>query len=99
MNITNEITDTREIESIDISLKHIPFFSIESNLSINALYKILIKNPFLINMINEKKETFLSYAIKRNNNPIIDLLLTSPLLLGKSGTSLKIIFLDIILLL
>ena len=80
MNITNEITDTREIESIDISLKHIPFFSIESNSSINALYKILIKNPFLINMINEKKETFLSYAIKRNNNPIIDLLLTSPLL-------------------
>ena len=80
MNLTNENTDTREIESIDISLKHIPFLSIESNLSINALYKILIKNPTLINMINEKKETFLSYAIKRNNNQIIDLLLTSPIL-------------------
>ena len=80
MNITNEINDTKENESIDISLKRIPFLSIESKLSINSLYKLLIKNPLLINMINENKETFLSYAIKRNNNPIIDLLLTSPLL-------------------
>jgi ankyrin repeat protein len=31
-------------------------------------------------MTDEKKETFLSYAIKRNNNPIINLILTSPLL-------------------
>jgi len=80
MNTTNEITNIKEIQSIDISLKQIPFLSIESNLSVNALYKILIKNPDLINMINEKQETFLSYAIKRNNNPIIDLILTSPLL-------------------
>jgi len=58
MNTTNEITNIKEIQSIDISLKQIPFLSIESNLSVNALYKILIKNPDLINMINENKKHF-----------------------------------------
>ena len=79
MSMNNSITNNT-IQSLDISLKQIPFLSINSNLSVNALYKILIKNPRLVNMIDEKKETFLSYAIKRNNNPIIDLILTSPLL-------------------
>ena len=79
MSINNSNTNN-SIQSLDISLKKIPFLSINSNLSVNALYKILIKNPRLVNMIDEKKETFLSYAIKRNNNPIIDLILTSPLL-------------------
>ena len=62
------------------SLSHKPFLSIDSELSVLDLYKILKKNPYLINIEDEKNETFLSYAIKRNNNPIINLLLTSPLL-------------------
>lgn len=80
MNMIDTNNDTEAIQSLDISLKQIPFLSIASNLSVNALYKILIKNPDLINMTDEKKETFLSYAIKRNNNPIIDFIIASPLL-------------------
>lgn len=57
-----------------------PFLSIDSELSVHDLYKILIKNPYLVNTEDEKNETFLSYAIKRNNNIIINLILTSPLL-------------------
>ena len=62
------------------SVNQKPFLSIDSELSVLDLYKILKKNPYLINIEDEKNETFLSYAIKRNNNPIINLLLTSPLL-------------------
>ena len=76
----NNSSINNTIQSIDISLKQVGFISIDSNLSLNALYKILIKNPRLVNMTDEKKETFLSYAIKRNNNPIINLILTSPIL-------------------
>lgn len=72
--------ENEEIQSLDISLKQIPFLSISSNFSVNALYKILIKNPDLINMIDEKKETFLSYAIKRSNTPVINFIIASPLL-------------------
>lgn len=57
-----------------------PFLSIDSDFSVLELYKILIKNPYLVNTEDEKNETFLSYAIKRNNNPIINLILTSPIL-------------------
>ena len=78
--MTNSNNDSEENQSLDISLKDHPFLSVESNLSVNALYNILIKNPILVNMTDEKKETFLTYALKRNNNPIIDLILTSPLL-------------------
>ena len=56
------------------------FLSIDSELSTLELYKILTKNPYLVNIEDEKNETFLSYAIKRNNNPVINLILTSPLL-------------------
>ena len=76
----NNSSINNTIQSLDISLKQVGFISIDSNLSLNALYKILIKNPRLVNMTDEKKETFLSYAIKRNNNPIINLILTSPIL-------------------
>ena len=76
----NNSSINNTIQSLDISLKQVAFISIDSNLSLNALYKILIKNPRLVNMTDEKKETFLSYAIKRNNNPIINLILTSPML-------------------
>ena len=76
----NNSSINNTIQSLDISLKQVAFISIDSNLSVSALYKILEKNPRLVNMTDEKKETFLSYAIKRNNNPIINLILTSPLL-------------------
>ena len=77
---TSSFDENEEIHSLDISLKQIPFLSIESKLSVNALYKMLLKNPKLINMTDEKKETFLSYAIKRNNEQIIDFIMKSPLL-------------------
>ena len=62
------------------SLNHKLFLSIDSELSALDLYKILKKNPYLVNLEDERNETFLSYAIKRNNNSIINLILTSPLL-------------------
>ena len=76
----NNSSINNTIQSLDISLKQVGFISIDSNLSVSALYKILIKNPRLVNMTDEKKETFLSHAIKRNNNAIINLILTSPML-------------------
>ena len=76
----NNSSINNTIQSLDISLKQVAFISIDSNLSVSALYKILIKNPRLVNMTDEKKETFLSYAIKRNNNSIVNLILTSPML-------------------
>ena len=57
-----------------------PFFSISSDFTLEELYNILTKNPYLINTEDEDNETFLSYAIKRNNIDIINLLLTSPIL-------------------
>ena len=54
--------------------------SISSEFTEEELYNILSKNPYLINTEDEKSETFLSYAIKRNNINIINLLLTSPIL-------------------
>ena len=40
-----------------------PFLSIDSEFSVYELYKILLKNPYLVNTEDEKNETFLSYAI------------------------------------
>ena len=57
-----------------------PFFSISSDFTIQELSNILSKNPYLINTQDENNETFLSYAIKRNNTGIINLILDSPLL-------------------
>ena len=56
------------------------FLIISSNYSVGVLYKLLKSNQKIINNKDENNETFLSYAIKRKNIPIIDLLLTSPLL-------------------
>ena len=57
-----------------------PLLSISSDFTLEELYNILSKNPYLINTEDENNETFLSYAIKRNNKDIINLLLTSPIL-------------------
>ena len=45
---------------LSYSLNHKPFLSIDSELSVLDLYKILRKNPYLINIEDEKNETFLS---------------------------------------
>ena len=56
------------------------FIIISSNYSVKFLYKLLKNNQRIINNKDENNETLLSYAIKRQNIPVIDLLLTSPLL-------------------
>ena len=56
------------------------FLIISSNYSVEVLYKLLKNNQRVINNKDENNETLLSYAIKRKNISIIDLLLTSPLL-------------------
>ena len=81
MNSNNGIKNIQSIHSMDITSKDHPFISVESNLSVNSLYNILIKSPNLVNMTDEKGETFLSYALKRNNEPVIELILSSSPLL------------------
>ena len=56
------------------------FLLFSSDYSVEYLYKILKNNQRIINNKDENNETFLSYAIKRKNIKIINLLLTSPLL-------------------
>ena len=51
-----------------------------STLDAQSLYKILIKNPNLVNSIDDKKESILSLAIKNNNISVSNLILTSPIL-------------------
>ena len=74
------INSNKKTKSLTSPRHQKPFLSIDSDFSVLELYKILIKNPYLVNTEDEKNETFLSYAIKRNNNPIINLILTSPIL-------------------
>ena len=75
MNITKNSKSHQEI-----SPKSKSFLVISSNYQIDALYHILIKNPSLVNTKDQKGETFLSYAIKRKNIEIAELILTSPIL-------------------
>ena len=56
------------------------FKLISSEYSVEFLYKILKNNQKIINKKDENNETLLSYAIKRKNIKVIDLLLTSPML-------------------
>jgi len=49
-----------------------------SNVSVTYLYNLLKENISLINAKDSKNQTFLSYAIQRNNNEIINLIITSP---------------------
>ena len=62
------------------STTHQPKPSISYNYTVESLYKILLKTPYLVNEKDEKNETFLSYAIKRKNSDLAELILTSPLL-------------------
>jgi ankyrin repeat protein len=56
---------------------HTPFI-INTDYKNDSLYKILSKNPSLINKKDNKNETLLSYSIKRNNIDNFNLILTSP---------------------
>jgi len=80
MNFVNSFNNLSEISSPESLSNQIPLISINSNLTSDNLIKLLSKNPFLVNAQDEKGETFLSYAIKRNNKKIINLILSSPLL-------------------
>ena len=51
-----------------------------SVLKVQSLYQILIKNPYLVNATDDKKETILSYSIKNGNAEVSNLLLTSPII-------------------
>ncbi len=51
-----------------------------SQYSLQQLHRSLLNNPSLINSIDNRGESLLSYAIKNNNNKIYDLLLNSPFL-------------------
>ena len=57
-------------------------FSVKENSTLDAqtLYKILIKKPHLINSVDDKKESILSYSIKNHNISVANLILTSPIL-------------------
>ena len=56
------------------------YINISDNLSIKSFYELIIKNRDIINITDEKQQTFLSYAIKRKNDHIINLILASPIL-------------------
>ena len=51
-----------------------------SELEVKSLYQILIKNPYLVNTLDDKKETILSYSIKNKNIEVSNLILTSPII-------------------
>jgi len=55
-----------------------PDIFIKSQLPINQLNHILINNSYIINSIDKKGETLLSYAINNNNYKLCDLLLNNP---------------------
>ena len=78
--MNNIVNSRKKNKDLSNSGQKKPFLSIDSEFNIQELHKILLKNPYLVNTEDEKNETFLSYAIKRNNNSIINLILTSPLL-------------------
>ena len=78
MNSFNNISEINSQKSFVTN--QAPSISIDTNFTSDFLSKIFSKNPFLVNTIDEKGETFLSYAIKRNNKKIINLILSSPLL-------------------
>ena len=53
---------------------------ISNDLPLRSLYQILLKNPTLVNEIDNKGETLLSYSIKRKKIDICQLILTSKIL-------------------
>ena len=74
MNITKKykIKPEKAIQS------KLSYLIISTNYQLETLYHILIRNPLLVNTKDNKGETFLSYALKRKNIDIAELILTSP---------------------
>ena len=56
------------------------FMLISANYTKENISQILLKNPSVINIKDEKKETFLSYAIKRKKEDLTKIIIESPLL-------------------
>ena len=53
---------------------------ISSDLPVNTLNSLLVQNPELVNTKDNKKETLLSYALKRKKVDIVNLILKIPIL-------------------
>ena len=53
---------------------------ISANYTPNNLYQILLKNPSLVNIKDQKDETLLSYAIKRKKEELSKIIISSPIL-------------------
>ena len=71
----------KEINFSKEELKEIKsFIKTSSLLKVQSLYQILIKNPYLVNAIDDKKETILSYSIKNGNSEVSSLILASPII-------------------
>ena len=75
-NKNNEISDYSEnnIKEDNLIIKK------SNTLDAQSLYKILIKNPSLVNSTDDQKESILSLAIKNHNISVANLILTSPIL-------------------
>ena len=55
-------------------------FDISSDLPVKSLYQILSKNPKLVNKVDDKGETLLTYSIKRKKIDVCQLILSSSIL-------------------
>ena len=53
---------------------------ISADLSVKSLYQILSKNPKLVNKVDDKGETLLTYSIKRKKMDVCQLIITSSVL-------------------
>ena len=73
-NNKNNYLSTDEIEEENSLIKA------SSELEVQSLYQILIKNPYLVNAIDDKKESILSYSLKNDNIDVSNLILTSPII-------------------
>ena len=76
MNITKKIK-TKPEKSFQAKPSYL---IISTNFQLEKLYQILKKNPNLVNIKEQKGETFLSYELKRKNIDKAELILTSPVL-------------------
>ena len=78
MNITKN--NKNHLDQKAISSQPKSLLIISSDLPVQSLYQILLKNPQLVNTIDTKGETLLTYSIKRKNTEISHLILSSTIL-------------------
>ena len=77
MNIIKNYNVNQESLNCTKSNKPKSLITISSDLPVKSLYQILIKNPNLVNIIDDKGETLLTYSIKRKKIESCQLILTS----------------------